>query len=60
MKTIVGKDQMVYWKGCNVTANYINSEGKVISEKLKEMSDGQGMVKHGTKLYIVKGKVKEE
>jgi hypothetical protein len=57
---IVGKGQMVYWQGSNVTVYEIDDEGQEQTRKLVDMRNGQGVVPEGVKLYITKGKVKEE
>jgi hypothetical protein len=57
---IVGKNQMVFWKGCNVTVYEMDSEGRQQIRYLEGVPDGQGVVGTGVKLYITKGKVKEE
>jgi len=56
---VTGCDQMVYWKGCNVTVYERDREGKEQTRKLIGMPDGQGKVPSGIKLYITDGKVKE-
>ncbi|RAH84392.1 hypothetical protein BO86DRAFT_242401 [Aspergillus japonicus CBS 114.51] len=57
---IVGRDQTVFWKGCNVTVYDTDSEGKQQITFLESMPDGQMVVRNGVKLYITQGKVKEE
>lgn len=57
---VFGHDQMVYWKGCNVTVYEKDSKGKEYTRKLFDMPDGEGRVPIGTKLYVYKGKLKEE
>ncbi|GIK05441.1 hypothetical protein Aspvir_009551 [Aspergillus viridinutans] len=57
---IVGKGQTVYWQGSNVTVYEIDDEGQEQTRKLVDMRNGQGVVPEGVKLYITKGKVKEE
>ncbi|OAT00074.1 uncharacterized protein BDCG_16455 [Blastomyces dermatitidis ER-3] len=56
---IIGRGQMVYWKGCNVTVLEKDSAGEERFRKLVGMPDGQGQVESGTKLYVTDGKVKE-
>jgi hypothetical protein len=56
---IIGKDQMVYWKGSNVTVITKDNEGQEQYRRLSEMPDGQGRVQEGIKLYITRGQVKE-
>ena len=56
---IIGKGQMVYWKGCNVTVYEKDSEGNEQTRKLVGMRDGQGIVPSGVELYITDGKVKD-
>jgi len=56
---IIGRGQMVYWTGCNVTVYEKDSEGDEQTRKLVGKPDGQGIVDSGTKLYITFGKVKE-
>lgn len=57
---IVGKGQMVYWKGSNVTVYEIDDEGREQARKLVGMPNGQGLAPEGVKLYITKGKVTEQ
>jgi hypothetical protein len=59
VKWIEGRDQCVYWKGCNVTVYEKDNEGNVQTRKLDSMPDGQGKVPSGVELYITQGKVKE-
>jgi len=56
---VIGSGQMVYWKGCNVTVYEKDSKGKEQTRKLIGMSEGEGQVALGTKLYITDGKVKD-
>jgi hypothetical protein len=57
---IVGKGQMVYWQGSNVTVYEIDDEGREQTRKLVGMPNGQGLVPEGVKLYITKGRVTEQ
>lgn len=57
---ITGKNQTVFWKGCNVTLYEMNNEGKEQITPLKNVPDGQMVVGSGVKLYITQGKIKEE
>ncbi|KAK0636098.1 hypothetical protein B0T17DRAFT_503578 [Bombardia bombarda] len=43
VKWIEGKEQWVYWKGCNVTVYEKDSEGKR-QEKVLDMLSGQGNI----------------
>jgi len=56
---IIGKGQMVYWKGCRVTVLEKDSEGKEQARRLTGKPDGQGIVESGTKLYVTSGKLQE-
>jgi hypothetical protein len=56
---VIGNNQMVYWKGSNVTVYEPDTEGKEQIRCLRGVPDGQGVVESGVKLYITKGKVKE-
>lgn len=60
VKMIMGRGQMIYWKGCNVTVYENDSDGKEQTRKLIGMPNGQGILESGTKLYVTFGKVKEE
>ncbi|GKZ27137.1 hypothetical protein AbraIFM66951_007344, partial [Aspergillus brasiliensis] len=57
---ITGKNQMVFWKGCNVTLYEIDNEGREHITPFIDVPDGQMVVKSGEKLYITLGKIKEE
>jgi hypothetical protein len=57
---IIGRGQMIYWKGCNVSVCEKDMEGNEQWRRLEGMPDGQGIVEPGIKLYITYGKVKEE
>jgi len=54
---IPGKNQMVFWQGCNVTVIEKDSEGREHYRPLTGMPNGQGRIELGTKLYITDGKV---
>lgn len=56
---IIGKGQMVYWQGSNVTVYEVDEEGKEQIRKLVGMRNGQGAAREGVKLYVIKGKVTE-
>jgi hypothetical protein len=56
---VIGWDQMVYWKGCNVTVYEKDSEGKEQTTKLPDWPNGQMRLRSGTELYITQGKFKE-
>jgi hypothetical protein len=56
---VIGKGQMVYWKGCNVTVITKDHEGKEEYRRLIGMANGQGTLEVGTNLYITDGQVKE-
>lgn len=58
VKWVEGKDQRVYWKGCNVTVYEKDSEENSEGRKLNKLT-GQGKVPSGTELYCYGGKVKE-
>lgn len=53
---IIGKGQKVWWKGCNVTVYETDENGEVITRALFGKPNGQGIAKHGDKLYITDGK----
>jgi hypothetical protein len=57
---VKGKNQMVYWMGCNVTVFEKDTGGKENKRPLYGMPNGQGRLPSGSDLYITKGKVKEE
>jgi len=59
-KMFYGRDQRIYWKGCNVTHYWKDAEGKELTKKLPEWREGQGKLPSDEKLYITQGKVKEE
>ena len=59
VRLIAGHGQMIYWKGCNVSVIEKDSEGEEKATPLHGMSDGQGVVGVGIKLYITYGKVKQ-
>jgi len=56
---VTGRNQMVYWKGCNVTVYEKDSEGKEQITKLPHWPNGQMQLRSGTELYITQGKFKE-
>ncbi|KAJ5100877.1 hypothetical protein N7456_006929 [Penicillium angulare] len=56
---IIGRGQMVYWQGSNVTVYEVDDEGNEQTRKLVGMPNGQGVARDGIKLYITKGKVTE-
>ncbi|KAL4889180.1 hypothetical protein BDV59DRAFT_120994 [Aspergillus ambiguus] len=56
---IIGRNQMVFWKGCNVTVYETDNDGNEQIRYLENAPDGQGLVGNGVKLYITRGKVKE-
>jgi hypothetical protein len=55
-----GKNQMVRWKGSNVTVIELNDEGKESRKKLEGHPNGQGVLAEGSKLWITDGKWLEE
>jgi hypothetical protein len=57
---VTGRNQMVYWKGCNVTVYENSSSGIERTIPLKDWPEGQGTVPPGTKLYITDGRLKED
>lgn len=57
---VYGKNQTVYWKGCNVTVYETDSEGMEQITPLKGVPDGQMVVGEGVTLYITQGKVRED
>jgi hypothetical protein len=57
VRMIIGKGQMVFWKGSNVTVYYTDGEGTQCTRKLEGVPNGQGFVEEGVKLYITQGKV---
>lgn len=57
----MGRDQTVYWKGCNVIIVEKDSEGKNKETPLHQRN-GQGKVPSGIELYLSGsgGRVKEK
>jgi hypothetical protein len=59
VRMIIGRGQIVYWQGCNVTVYEKDSEGNEQTRKLVGMPEGEGLVQPGNKLYVTHGKVTE-
>jgi hypothetical protein len=57
---IASRNQTVYWKGCNVTVYEYNSNGAERTTQLRDWPNGQGTLPFGMKLYITKGRLREE
>lgn len=57
---VAGKNQMVFWKGSNVTLYEIDNDGKEHITPFPDVPDGQMVIRSGEKLYITLGKIKEE
>jgi len=60
VRMIAGRNQMVYWKGCNVTVFERDNGGAENKRPLYGKPDGQGILPIDSRLYVFGGKVKEE